>query len=76
MYINGDNVSAYYDQKYLYSFGVEHIPKESKKYHTYQTKKRLKKYKNTIANTYRIQAYNSIMCEYFCIGFIYFIFKG
>ena len=26
--------------------------------------------KNIITNIYRIQAYNSIMCGYFCIGFI------
>ena len=36
-------MNAYYDEKYLDSFGVEHIPKESKKYHTYQTKKKVKK---------------------------------
>ena len=29
-----------------------------------------------ITNIYRIQAYNSIMCGYFCIGFIDFMFKG
>ena len=32
--------------------------------------------KNIITNTYRIQAYNSIMCGYFCIGFIDFMLKG
>ena len=32
--------------------------------------------KNIITNIYRIQAYDSIMCGYFCIGFINFIFKG
>ena len=26
--------------------------------------------------TFRIQADNSIMCEYFCIGFIDFMFAG
>ena len=26
--------------------------------------------------TYRIQAYDSIMCRYFCIGFIDFMLKG
>ena len=26
--------------------------------------------------TFRIQAYNSIMCVYFCIGFIDFMLKG
>ena len=29
-----------------------------------------------IKNIFRIQAYDSIMCEYFCIGFINFILKG
>ena len=32
--------------------------------------------KNIIANIFRIQAYDSIMCGYFCIGFINFMFKG
>ena len=27
-------------------------------------------------NIYRLQAYNSIMCEYFGIGFINFMIKG
>ena len=31
---------------------------------------------NIITNIYRIQAYNSIICEYFCIGFIDFMLKG
>ena len=34
------------------------------------------KSKNIIINIYRIQAYNSIMCGYFCIVFIDFIIKG
>ena len=29
-----------------------------------------------MANIYRILAYDSIMCEYFCIVFIDFTFKG
>ena len=32
--------------------------------------------KNIIANTHRIQAYDSIICEYFCIRFIHFMLKG
>ena len=32
--------------------------------------------KNIITNIYRIQAYNWIMCEYFCIGFIDFMLKS
>ena len=31
---------------------------------------------NIITNIYRKQAYNSIICEYFCIGFIDFMLKG
>ena len=32
--------------------------------------------KNIITNIYRIQADNSVMCGYFCIGFINFMPKG
>ena len=32
--------------------------------------------KNIITKTYRIQAYDSIMCGYFCIGFIDSMLKG
>ena len=49
---------------YFDSFGVEHIPKEIKKFITH---------KNIITNIYRIQTYDSIMCEYFCIRFIDFM---
>ena len=46
---------------------MEHIPKEIKKF---------TRNKNTITNIYRIQAYDSIMCGCFCIGFIDFMLKG
>ena len=49
---------------YFDSFGIEHIPKEIKEFVNNN---------NIIINTFRIQAYNSIMCGYFCIGFIGFI---
>ena len=49
------------------SFGVEHIPKETKKFIGN---------KNIITNIHRIQAYNSLMCGYFCIVFIDFMLKG
>ena len=52
---------------YFDSFGVEHIPKEIMKFITR---------KKIITDTYRIQAYDSIMCGYFCIGFINFMFNG
>ena len=51
---------------YFNSFGVEHIPKEIKKFIDN---------KNIQANIFRIQAYDSVMCGYFCIGFIEFILK-
>ena len=41
--------------------------------------KKSKKYignKNIIKGTYTIQAYNLIMCGYFCIGVIDFMLKG
>ena len=49
---------------YFYSFGVEHIPKEIKKFISN---------KNIIVNIFRMQANNSIMCGHFCIGFIDFM---
>ena len=52
---------------YFDNFGVQHIPKEIKKFVNN---------KNIISNIFRIQAYDSVMCGYFCIGFINFMFKG
>ena len=52
---------------YFDSFGVEHIPKEIKTFI---------KNKNVKTNIFRIQAYHSVMCGYFCIAFIDFILKG
>ena len=52
---------------YFDSFGVEHIPKEIKKFIGN---------KNIRTNIYRIQGYYLIMCGYFCIGFIDFMLKG
>ena len=31
---------------------------------------------NVMTNVYRVQAYDSIMCRYVCIGFTDFILKG
>ena len=53
---------------YFDSFGVGHIPKEIIKF--------IGNNKKIITNIYRIQAYDSIMCGYFCIGFINFMFDG
>ena len=49
---------------YSDSFGVEHIPEEIKEFIGN---------KNIKANIFRIQANNSVMCGYFCIGFIDFM---
>ena len=49
------------------SFGLAHIPKEIKKFIGN---------KNIVTNIYRIQAYDSMMCGYFCTGFIDFMLKG
>ena len=49
------------------SFGVEHIPKEIKRFIGNR---------NIITNIYRIQVYDSIMCGYFFIGFIDLMLKG
>ena len=49
---------------YFDSFGVEHIPEEIKKFIGN---------KNINANIFRIQANNSVMYGYFCIGFIDFM---
>ena len=59
--MNGDNI-VNFDR-----FGVDHILKEIKQFIGN---------KNIIANIYRIQIYVSIICEYFCIGFIDFLLKG
>ena len=52
---------------YSDGFGVEHVPKEIKRFIGH---------KDIKTNIFRIQAYNSIMCGYFCIGFIDFMFAN
>ena len=49
---------------YFDSFGVEHIPKQIKIFIDKSI---------VIANIFKIQAYDSIMCVYFCIAFIDFM---
>ena len=61
LYVNNNDVT-YFD-----SFGVEHITKEIKKFINN---------KNVKANIFRIQSYDSIMCGYFCIGFVNFMIAG
>ena len=52
---------------YFDSFGVENIPKEIKVFISN---------KNIKTNFFRIHGYDSIMCGYFCIGFINFMLAG
>ena len=52
---------------YFDSFGVEHVPEEIKEFIGN---------KNIKANIFRVQANNLIMCGYFCIGFIDFMFAN
>ena len=61
LYVN-NKIVTYFD-----SFGVEHIPKDIMEFIAR---------KKIITNIYRIQAYDSIMCGYFRIGFINFMFNG
>ena len=61
MYVQNNDVT------YFVSFGEEHIPKEIRT---------IIDVKNTKTNIFRIQAYDSIMCGYFCIGFIDFMLAG
>ena len=49
------------------SFGVEHIPKEMRKFIGNR---------DIAMDIYRIQRHDSIMCGYVCIGFIGFMLKG
>ena len=52
---------------YFDSFGVEHIPKQIKKFIGQR---------NIKTKIFRIQGDNSMMCGYFCILFINFMFAG
>ena len=61
MYVDNNDVT------YSDSFGVEDIPKEIK---TFINNKNIK------TNIFRVQAYDSIMCGYFGIGFIDFMLAG
>ena len=52
---------------YFASFGVEHVPDEITDFIGN---------KNIKANIFRVQENDSIMCGYFCIGFIDFMLAG
>ena len=56
------NEIAYFD-----SFGVEHVPEEIKEFIGN---------KNIKAHIFWVQANDSVMCGYFCIGFIDFLLAG
>lgn len=58
LYSNG-NIITYFN-----SFGVKHIPKEIKKFIKGST---------ITKSIFRLQAYDSAMCRYVCIGFIDFL---
>ena len=61
---------------YFASFGVEHIPKEIKAFIIINNNNNNNNNNNITTNIFRIQAYDSIMCGYFCIGFIDFMLGG
>ena len=64
-YVNGSakrSTATYFD-----SFGISSLPEEIKKF---------LRGKNFMVNIFRVQAYDSIMCGYFCIGFLDYMLKG
>ena len=61
IYVN-NKTDTYFD-----SFRIEHISKEVKKFVNN---------KNIVASFFRIQAYDSVMCGCFCIGFIDYMFMS
>ena len=69
---NNNNV-IYFDY-----FGVEHIPKEIRAFinNNNNNNNNNDNNKNIKTNIFRIQAYDSIMSGYFCIGFIDFMLAG
>ena len=60
---------------YFHFFGVEHIPKEIRAFIN-RPLSSASHNKNIIANIFGVQAYDSIMCGYFYIGFIDFMVAG
>ena len=62
---------------YFDSFGIEHIPIEINKFiRSKELGSAVGSNKKIEANIFRIQAYDSIMCGYFCIEFINYMLKG
>ena len=74
MYIGGASPKDVQNNNVTYfnSFGVEHIPKEITTFIGHPSTSASHN-KNIKINIFRIQAYDSIMCGYFCIGFIDFM---
>ena len=68
--VGGVNDATYFD-----CFGVEHIPKEIRIFID-RPSPSASHNENIKTNIFRIQAYNSIMFGYFCIGFIDFMLAG
>ena len=68
-------IISYNSVTYFDSFGVEHIPKEIKAFINRPLSSALHD-KNIKTNIFRMQAYDSIMCGYFCIRFINFMLAG
>ena len=62
LYVQNNNFT------YFASFGVEHIPKDIKAF--------INRFLSITTNIFRIRAYDSVMCGYFCIGFIDFMLAG
>ena len=60
-------LALYVSSNNIMYFGVKRIAKQIEKF---------LRNKNVITNIYKIQAFNSIMYGYFCIGFIDFMLNG
>ena len=65
--IETDWLALYVSSNNIMYFGVKRIAKQIEKF---------LRNKNIITNIYKIQAFNSIMYGYFCIGFIDFMLNG
>ena len=70
MYVQNNNSATNFD-----SFRVEHIPKGITEFIN-RPLSSASQNKNIITNIFKIQAYDSIICGYFSIGFIDFMLAG
>ena len=75
MYVNNNDINNNINNNndddgviYFNSFDVEHITKEIQEF--------INRPLSITTNIFRIQAYESIMCRYFCIGVIDFMLAG